>query len=96
MHRPRKRFGQHFLHDGNIIDKILRAIGISEGDKFLEIGPGRGALTIPLLKRCKKLIAVELDRDLVPLLNQATGRHWRASGNQCRYPEFRHKKPFGQ
>ena len=71
MHRPRKRFGQHFLHDGNIIDKILRAIGINEGDSFLEIGPGRGALTLPLLKQCKKLIAVELDRDLVPLLNQA-------------------------
>ena len=70
-HRARKRFGQHFLHDGNIIDKILRAIGINEGDKLLEIGPGRGALTLPLLKQCKKLVAVELDRDLVSVLNQA-------------------------
>jgi len=72
MHRPRKRFGQHFLHDGYIIDKILRAVGFNDGDNFLEIGPGRGALTIPLLKQCKKLIAVELDRDLVPLLNRAS------------------------
>ena len=73
MHRPRKRFGQHFLHDANIIDKILRAVGYDDGDSFLEIGPGRGALTIPLLKQCHKLIAVELDRDLVPLLNKAAG-----------------------
>ncbi|MCP4297599.1 MAG: 16S rRNA (adenine(1518)-N(6)/adenine(1519)-N(6))-dimethyltransferase, partial [Proteobacteria bacterium] len=39
-HRARKRFGQHFLHDNNIIDKIIRAVDIAEGDKFLEIGPG--------------------------------------------------------
>ncbi|MCP4188135.1 MAG: 16S rRNA (adenine(1518)-N(6)/adenine(1519)-N(6))-dimethyltransferase RsmA [Gammaproteobacteria bacterium] len=68
VHRARKRFGQHFLHDRNIIDKILRAIDVTEGDNFLEIGPGQGALTFPLLQRCKNLIAVELDRDLIPLL----------------------------
>ncbi|MCP4491780.1 MAG: 16S rRNA (adenine(1518)-N(6)/adenine(1519)-N(6))-dimethyltransferase RsmA [Gammaproteobacteria bacterium] len=72
-HRPRKRFGQHFLHDRNTIDKILRAINITDGDNFLEIGPGRGALTFPLLQRCKVLTAVELDRDLIPLLNSRAG-----------------------
>ncbi len=69
-HRARKRFGQHFLHDRNIIDKILRAIGINEDQHYLEIGPGRGALTFPLLQQCKKLTAIELDRDLIPLLNK--------------------------
>lgn len=70
MHRARKRFGQHFLHDRSVIDRILRAIDPRTGDKLLEIGPGQGALTYPLLQRCDRLIAVELDRDLVPILEQ--------------------------
>lgn len=65
MHQARKRFGQHFLHDRNIIDRILRAINPSETDNIVEIGPGQGALTFPLLKLSKKLTAVELDRDLI-------------------------------
>ena len=69
-HRARKRFGQHFLHDKNIIDKILRAVAPGEGENLLEIGPGQGALTYPLLKQCKKLTAVELDRDLIPQLRR--------------------------
>ncbi|NCF36941.1 MAG: 16S rRNA (adenine(1518)-N(6)/adenine(1519)-N(6))-dimethyltransferase RsmA [Gammaproteobacteria bacterium] len=70
MHRARKRFGQHFLHDRNIIDRILRAIAPQAGDNILEIGPGQGALTYPLLQRCDRLTAIELDRDLVPVLEQ--------------------------
>ncbi len=70
MHRARKRFGQHFLHDRNIIDRILRAIDPQAGDNMLEIGPGQGALTYPLLQRCDRLTAIELDRDLVPILEQ--------------------------
>ena len=70
MHRARKRFGQHFLHDRNIIDRILRAIAPQTGDNILEIGPGQGALTYPLLQRCDRLTAIELDRDLVPILEQ--------------------------
>lgn len=73
MHRPRKRFGQHFLHDRNIIDKIIRAIDPREDDRLIEIGPGQGALTFPLLKLCKRLTAIELDRDLVPRLQQQAG-----------------------
>jgi len=73
MHRARKRFGQHFLHDKNIIDKILRAIDPQHDDNLLEIGPGQGALTLPLLNYCAQLTAVELDRDLIPVLqNGAT------------------------
>ena len=70
MHRARKRFGQHFLHDRNIIDRILRAIAPQAGDNLVEIGPGQGALTYPLLQRCDRLTAIELDRDLVPILEQ--------------------------
>ena len=70
MAQARKRFGQHFLHDRNIIDKIIRAIDPGEDDQLVEIGPGQGALTFPLLKQCKRLIAIELDRDLIPRLQQ--------------------------
>jgi len=62
--RPRKRFGQHFLVDGNIVGKIIRAAGVRPGEHVLEIGPGRGALTGPLLDAGALVTAVEVDRDL--------------------------------
>ena len=46
-HRPRKRFGQHFLHDPGTIERIVRAIEPSSGDRIVEVGPGRGAITLP-------------------------------------------------
>jgi len=67
-HRPRKRFGQHFLHDGNIIRKLIAAIHPEPGQSLLEIGPGQGALTLPLLEQCRELTAIELDRDLIESL----------------------------
>jgi 16S rRNA (adenine1518-N6/adenine1519-N6)-dimethyltransferase len=70
-HRARKRFGQHFLHDRNVIDKILLAISPRPGDCLIEIGPGLGAITLPLLERCGSLTAVELDRDVIPRLEAA-------------------------
>lgn len=70
-HRPRKRFGQHFLHDQRIIGKILAAIAPQPGQKLLEIGPGLGAITLPLLERCGALTAIELDRDVIPELEAA-------------------------
>lgn len=70
MHQARKRFGQHFLHDNNMIARIVSAIAPAEGDNLLEIGPGQGALTFPLLEQCKQLTAVELDRDLIPTLQR--------------------------
>jgi len=69
-HRARKRFGQHFLHDQNIIRKLLSAMNPQPSDSIIEIGPGEGALTFPLLQRCKELTAIELDRDLIPLLQK--------------------------
>jgi 16S rRNA (adenine1518-N6/adenine1519-N6)-dimethyltransferase len=67
-HRPRKRFGQHFLHDPGVIDRIIGAIGVLPDDRVVEIGPGEGALTKPLLERVKQLDVVELDRDLAARL----------------------------
>ena len=69
-HRARKRFGQNFLHDGNIIRRIVAGIRPQAGETLLEIGPGQGALTGPLLASGCELMAVELDRDLVELLQR--------------------------
>jgi 16S rRNA (adenine1518-N6/adenine1519-N6)-dimethyltransferase len=60
----RKRFGQHFLHDAAVIRRIVDAIDPQPHDRMVEIGPGRGALTWPLLARLNQLTALELDRDL--------------------------------
>ena len=70
MPPARKRFGQHFLHDRNIVECIIRAIDPRPGDRLLEIGPGYGAITYPLLERCKQMTAVEIDRDLIPQLQK--------------------------
>jgi len=70
LHKARKRFGQHFLHDRNIITKLINAISPKKDDFLLEIGPGQGALTFPLLQACQYLTAIELDRDLIPILQQ--------------------------
>ncbi|MEC7120213.1 MAG: 16S rRNA (adenine(1518)-N(6)/adenine(1519)-N(6))-dimethyltransferase RsmA [Pseudomonadota bacterium] len=63
-HQARKRFGQNFLHDQRVIDKIVNAVAPKSGDFLVEIGPGLGALTAPLLNRAEHLTVVELDRDL--------------------------------
>jgi len=63
-HSPRKRFGQNFLQNKHIIDDILRAINPQATDNVLEVGPGLGAITQPLLRRLDKLTAVEIDWDL--------------------------------
>jgi 16S rRNA (adenine1518-N6/adenine1519-N6)-dimethyltransferase len=73
--RARKRFGQNFLHDEAIIEGILEVISPDKGQHLVEIGPGRGALTMPLLSRCDQLDVIELDRDLVPLLASKLGHH---------------------
>src|SRR5262245_52570833 len=63
MVRARKRFGQHFL-EAAWVDKVVRAIDPRPGEVFVEIGPGRGALTRPLAARAKGVVACEIDRDL--------------------------------
>ena len=73
-HRARKRFGQHWLSDGSVLDRIVTAAQLVPGDRVLEIGPGRGALTERLLAAPISAIeAVELDRDLVAGLRQRFG-----------------------
>lgn len=67
-HKARKRFGQNFLVDPNTISKIVAAVAPKPGDNIVEIGPGQGAITAPILSRCPNLNVVELDRDLIPLL----------------------------
>ncbi|MCB1919554.1 MAG: 16S rRNA (adenine(1518)-N(6)/adenine(1519)-N(6))-dimethyltransferase RsmA [Candidatus Competibacteraceae bacterium] len=73
-HSPRKRFGQHFLHDPDIIARIIAAIHPKPGECLVEIGPGLGALTRPLLQAVGELDVVELDRDLLaPLRSRCAG-----------------------
>jgi 16S rRNA (adenine1518-N6/adenine1519-N6)-dimethyltransferase len=67
-HIARKRFGQHFLSDGGIIDAIVDAIAPKAGDAMVEIGPGLAALTQPLVERLGALTVIELDRDLAQRL----------------------------
>ncbi|RYX94039.1 MAG: 16S rRNA (adenine(1518)-N(6)/adenine(1519)-N(6))-dimethyltransferase RsmA [Comamonadaceae bacterium] len=67
-HLPRKRFGQHFLTDGGIIDAIVDAIAPQAGQAMVEIGPGLAALTQPLVERLGRLTVIELDRDLAARL----------------------------
>ena len=75
QHRARKRFGQNFLHDAGVIDRILRAINAKAGEHILEIGPGQGALTEGVLGSGAQLDVVELDKDLVPILNRQFADH---------------------
>jgi 16S rRNA (adenine1518-N6/adenine1519-N6)-dimethyltransferase len=68
MHKAKKHFGQNFLVDEQIINDIIRAIHPDPDDNMVEIGPGLGALTRPLLKRLNKLHVVEIDRDIISRL----------------------------
>ena len=67
---PRKKFGQNFLIDGHVIEKIIDAAGVTEDDCVLEIGPGIGTMTRHLCSRARKVIAIEIDRDLVKILKE--------------------------
>jgi 16S rRNA (adenine1518-N6/adenine1519-N6)-dimethyltransferase len=69
-HRARKRFGQNFLSDPNIIRKIIDAIRPVAGEAMVEIGPGLGAMTVPLVERLGHLHVVEIDRDLIARLRE--------------------------
>jgi 16S rRNA (adenine1518-N6/adenine1519-N6)-dimethyltransferase len=73
MHIARKRFGQHFLHDPGVIARIVAAIDPRPGERLVEIGPGLGAITLPLLARVPELHAIEIDRDAIRHLRAASG-----------------------
>lgn len=68
--RPRKRFGQHFLIDGNLMRRLAESAGLQPDDVVLEVGPGTGGLTDLLAARAREVIAVEVDRDLLTILTE--------------------------
>lgn len=74
--RPRRRLSQNFLHDGGVVRRIVEAVGPAPGERLLEIGPGRGALTGPLAASGARLDCVEVDRELAEEL----ARRWRGDG----------------
>ena len=67
-HTARKRFGQNFLTDARIVDRIIATIAPKKNDNLLEIGPGKGAMTLPLLEELNQLHVIEIDTDLIALL----------------------------
>ncbi len=73
--QAKKSLGQHFLHERGIVDKLVLAIDPRPGDRIVEIGPGQGALTFPLLARHGALTAIEFDRDLLEPLTAAAKAH---------------------
>jgi len=77
-HKARKRFGQNFLTDQNIINRIVTSIAAKPSDRLIEIGPGQGAITQQLILACPQLQVIELDRDLIPIL----------LAQFAKYPEF--------
>ncbi|MFT3805881.1 16S rRNA (adenine(1518)-N(6)/adenine(1519)-N(6))-dimethyltransferase RsmA [Arenimonas sp.] len=71
---PKKSLGQHFLHERGVIEKIVLAVNPQAGERLVEIGPGQGAITFPLLRRHGSLTVVEFDRDLItPLMEASEG-----------------------
>lgn len=68
---PKKQLGQHFLADRHYIDRIVMAVNPKEGDRLVEIGPGQGAITLPLLRQHPRLTVIEFDRDLIAPLTAA-------------------------
>jgi 16S rRNA (adenine1518-N6/adenine1519-N6)-dimethyltransferase len=70
MHAPRKRFGQHFLHDKQVIERLVNVIAPLPDQHLVEIGPGQGALTLPVLQKTGAMDVIELDRDLIPILSE--------------------------
>ncbi|HEX7381260.1 MAG TPA: 16S rRNA (adenine(1518)-N(6)/adenine(1519)-N(6))-dimethyltransferase RsmA [Nevskiaceae bacterium] len=73
--QARKRFGQHFLHDATVVERIIQVIDPQPTDHFIEIGPGTGALSLPLLARGARLDAIEIDRDLANGLARVRERY---------------------
>ena len=71
MHRPRKRFSQNFLIDEAVIAAIVEAVHPLQGERMVEIGPGLGALTLPLTRRVQPLHVIEIDRDIVARLRES-------------------------
>lgn len=72
-HHPSKRFGQNFLTNQGVIERIIESLEATPDETVIEIGPGKGALTVPLLQRGCRVVAVEFDRNLIPALQERLG-----------------------
>jgi len=73
-HKPRKRFGQNFLVDQQVINQIVSTISPKRSDSVIEIGPGKGALTFPLIDHLENIHVIEIDRDLISLLQNKNNK----------------------
>jgi len=98
-HRARKRFGQNFLHDQQVIDRIIACIAPQSSDLLLEIGPGQAALTRPLLASGAELHLIEIDRDLVVHLEKQFSQNANVTIHACDalkadMPEITGNRPF--
>ena len=98
-HKARKRFGQNFLHDQNVIDRIIACIAPQKTDLLVEIGPGQAALTRPLLESGAELHLIEIDRDLVSKLVQEFSAQSNITIHSCdalraNLPEITSNRPF--
>jgi 16S rRNA (adenine1518-N6/adenine1519-N6)-dimethyltransferase len=87
-HRPRKRFGQHFLHDPGVLARIVQAIDPAREDFIVEIGPGEGVLTRPLLSKTGRIEVIELDRDLAARLTGEGIRVHQADALEFDFAQF--------
>lgn len=83
MHTPRKALGQHFLHQAQVVENIIAAFQPRPDNHVIEIGPGRGVLTAPLLEKVARLDVVEIDRDLVAHLQQRFAGDKRIHVHHC-------------
>jgi len=88
FHRPRKRFGQHFLHDPRVLEKIVDALSLQSSDFVVEIGPGEGVLTRLILERCPNLEVIEIDRDLAAQLTAQKFKVHQADALEFDYSVF--------
>ncbi|PCJ32490.1 MAG: 16S rRNA (adenine(1518)-N(6)/adenine(1519)-N(6))-dimethyltransferase [Gammaproteobacteria bacterium] len=93
FHTPkaRKRFGQNFLIDQSVIDDIVGAVDPKPGEHLVEIGPGRAAITEPLLQQGDQLDVIELDRDLIPLLEAKLSNYPHLTIHQADALSFNYK-----
>jgi 16S rRNA (adenine1518-N6/adenine1519-N6)-dimethyltransferase len=88
LHRPRKRFGQHFLHDPRVLARLVQEINPGKEEFFVEIGPGEGALTYRLLEKLDRLEVIEIDRDLAAGLSSPKLKVHRADALEFDYSVF--------
>ena len=93
-HKARKRFGQNFLVDADIIDLIMKAIEPKKNDNLIEIGAGKGAITKPILEKCPSLRIIELDRNLVLILKDKFKKYSQCQIHQCNALDVNFKEFF--